>query len=143
MTQPRLTLTRPRESVDTLSDLDPDIRHIRDSAGYPPLWARRPEFATLVHIILEQQVSLASARAAFDHLVAYTNPLTPESLLPISDARMKMIGFSRQKTRYARILAEAIRSGDLECRALNRMDDDRVRDELMKLTGIGRWTSTC
>jgi DNA-3-methyladenine glycosylase II len=140
-TQPRLTLAKLRESVDILADRDPDIRRIRDTVGYPPLWARRPGFSTLVHIILEQQVSLASAKAAFDRLVAYTDPLTPESLLPISGARMKRIGFSRQKTRYARILAEAILSGELDCKSLNRLDDDAVRDELMKLTGIGRWTA--
>ena len=141
MTQPRLTLAKLSESVDILADRDPDIRHIRDPVGCPPLWARRPGFSTLVYLILEQQVSLASAKATFDRLVAYTDPLTPESLLPISDARMKGIGFSRQKTRYVHILAEAIQAGDLDCKSLNRLDDDAVREELMKLTGIGRWTA--
>ena len=141
MTQPRLTLAKLHESVDILADRDPDIRHIRDTAGHPPLWARRPGFATLVHIILEQQVSLASAKAAFDRLIDYTDPLTPGSLLEMTDARMKRIGFSRQKTRYARILAEAIQSRDLNCQSLNRMDDDEVRSELTRLTGIGRWTA--
>lgn len=141
MTQPRLTVAKLRESVDILASLDPDIRQIRDTVGYPPLWARRPGFSTLVHIILEQQVSLASAKAAFDRLVAHTNPLTPESLLPISDAQMKSIGFSHQKTRYVRILAEAIQSGELNCQALNRMDDDKAREELTKLIGIGQWTA--
>ena len=141
MTHPRLTVARLRENVDALADRDPDIRHIRDTAGYPPLWARRPGFSTLVHIILEQQVSLASAKAAFDRLVACTSPLTPESLLSISDTQMTRIGFSRQKTRYARILAEAILSGDLDCKRLNKLDNDEVRAELTKLTGIGRWTA--
>lgn len=137
----RLTRKTLRQFVDLLADRDPDIRHIRDTVGYPPLWARRPGFATLVHIILEQQVSLASAKAAFDRLVAHTDPLTPESLLPISDAQMKRIGFSRQKTRYARILATAIQSGELDCKRLNALDDDAVRAELTKLVGIGRWTA--
>ena len=97
MKQPRLTLAKLRESVDILADRDPDSRHILDTVGYPPLWARRPGFSTLVYIILEQQVSLASAKAAFDRLVAYTNPLTPESLLPISDARMKRIASADRK----------------------------------------------
>ena len=137
----RLTIAKLHGCVDIIADRDPDIRHIQDNAGYPPLWARRPGFATLIHTILEQQVSLASAKAAFDRLVAHTNPLTPESLLPISDRQMKKIGFSRQKTRYTRILAEAILSGELDCKKLNRLDDHAVREELMKLTGIGRWTS--
>lgn len=141
MTQPRLTLAALRESVDILSARDPDIKHIRDTAGYPPLWARRPGFSTLVHIILEQQVSLASAKAAHDKLIAFTGTLTPESLLPISDVRMKAIGFSRQKTRYARILAEAIQTGELDCTRLNHLNDETARAELMKLTGIGLWTA--
>lgn len=139
--QSRLTRARLRECVDILASRDPDIRGIRDLYGYPPLWARRPGFPTLVHIILEQQVSLASAKAAFDRLVDYTGTLTHEALLPISDAQMKRIGFSRQKKRYARILAEAVRDGDLNLKSLNGMDDEAVREELTKLTGIGRWSA--
>jgi DNA-3-methyladenine glycosylase II len=141
VTQPRLTIAQLHRAVDILSKRDPDIRHIRDTVGYPPLWSRQPGFATLVHIILEQQVSLASAKAAFDRLVAHTDPLTPASLLPISDSRMKAIGFSRQKTRYVRILANAVQSGELNFSTLNKLDDAAAREELMKLTGIGRWTS--
>lgn len=137
----RLTISRLHDAVDTLAVSDPDIRHIRDVAGYPPLWSRRPGFATLVHIILEQQVSLASAKAAFDRLVAHTGTLTPEALLPISDTQMKKIGFSRQKTRYVRILAEAILSGDLDCRRLNRLSDEAAHAELTRLVGIGQWTA--
>ena len=93
---------------------DPDLKQIRDTLGVPPLWDRQPGFATLVFIILEQQVSLASARAAFERLVAARSPLTPASFLELDADTLKTIGFSRQKTRYARALAEAIVEDELE-----------------------------
>ena len=91
-----------------LADLtarDPRLARIVADYGPPPLWAREPGFPTLVHIILEQQVSLASAQAAFDRLLAVASPLTPERFLELDDATLKTAGFSRQKTRYGRELA--------------------------------------
>ena len=95
-----------------------------------------------MHIILEQQVSLASARAAFDRLVAATDPLTPEAFLRFSDADLLAIGFSRQKARYGRALATGILEGALDLDALAALDDDDVRLALEAIPGIGRWTST-
>jgi len=120
---------------------DPDLKQIRDTLGVPPLWDRQPGFATLVFIILEQQVSLASARAAFERLVAARSPLTPASFLELDADTLKTIGFSRQKTRYARALAEAIVEDELNMEALSALDDDTVRAELTKLPGIGPWTA--
>ncbi|MBF8285951.1 MAG: HhH-GPD family protein, partial [Anaerolineales bacterium] len=87
------------------------------------MWNRRPGFPTLLHIILEQQVSLASARAAFDRLRAAASPLTPARFLELDDATLKAIGFSRQKTAYGRHLAQSIVNGHFRLAALNRMDD--------------------
>jgi DNA-3-methyladenine glycosylase II len=96
----------------------------------------------LVHIILEQQVSLASARAAFDRLRRAIDPLTPESFLTLTDAELLAIGFSRQKTTYCRYLATALSRGELDLRALSRnRDDGAVKQELIKLKGIGHWTA--
>ncbi len=108
----------------------------------PPLWAREPGFPTLVHLILEQQVSLASAKAAFDRLVVATDPLTPDSLLRLDDAELLAIGFSRQKARYSRALAWAVASGDLDLEALTDADDDEVDRRLTTVPGIGPWTAT-
>ena len=88
-----------------LCDRDPDLAEIMDKLGPPPMWAREPGFPTLIHIILEQQVSLASARAAYDRLLAEASPLTPARFLELDDATLRQIGFSRQKTRYGRELA--------------------------------------
>ena len=118
-----------------------DFARILQAYGTPPLWAREPGFATLVHIILEQQVSLASAKAAFDRLHAAIAPITPESFLTLNDIELKTIGFSRQKTSYARLLAEAILNGQLDLEALHLLPDDEVRETLKTLKGIGNWTA--
>ncbi|HET8785041.1 MAG TPA: hypothetical protein VFM38_05355 [Candidatus Limnocylindrales bacterium] len=110
--------------------------------GPPPLWARPPGFGTLIHIILEQQVSLASARAAYDRLLAATDPLTPESFVRLTDDELLTIGFSRQKARYGRALAAGILEGTLDLRALEALDDEDVQTALEAIPGIGRWTST-
>ena len=128
-------------AVASLASLDSDLAKIAADLGPPPLWARNEGFQTLIHIILEQQVSLSSAKAAFDKLLSAATPLTPERFLQLGDAELKSIGFSRQKTLYGRCLSRAIVEGDLDVTALNSMDDESVRSELMKIKGIGRWTS--
>jgi DNA-3-methyladenine glycosylase II len=110
--------------------------------GPPPLWDRPPGFATLLHIVLEQQVSLASALAAFRRLEVAADPLTPERFIQLSDADLLAIGFSRQKARYGRALAAALIDGSLDLESLTAADDDGVRAALEAIPGIGRWTST-
>ncbi len=140
--QPALTEADLPAAVAALAARDPGLAAIAERYGTPPLWAREPGFATLVHLILEQQVSLASAKAAFDRLIAATNPLTPAALLALDDGELLSIGFSRQKTRYARALAEAVAAGDLDLGALRAADDDEVDRRLTALPGIGPWTAT-
>ena len=89
-------------AVAALAARDADLAGIVARYGPPPLWDRAPGFATLLHIVLEQQVSLASAQAAFDRLRAAADPLTPARFLELSDAELLAIGFSRQKARYGR-----------------------------------------
>ena len=120
---------------------DADFARILQAYGTPPLWAREPGFATLIHIILEQQVSLASAKAAFDKLYNAIAPVTPESFLQLNDFELKVIGFSRQKTLYSRLLAEAILDGQLDLEALYLLPDEDVRENLKQLKGIGDWTA--
>lgn len=110
--------------------------------GPPPLWDRSPGFGTLVHIVLEQQVSLASARAAFERLVVATHPLTPDRFLRLTDADLLGIGFSRQKARYGRAIAIALLDGTLDLDGLAALDDDAAQQALEAIPGIGRWTST-
>src|SRR5215207_8341762 len=100
--------------VEWLATRDPDLAQILARFGPPPMWAREPGFPTLIHIILEQQVSLASARAAFDRLLVAVTPLTPAGFLELDDNSLRTIGFSRQKASYARYLAQSIIEGRLD-----------------------------
>jgi DNA-3-methyladenine glycosylase II len=119
---------------------DAELRDTIDQYGYPPFWHREPNFETLIHIILEQQVSLASARAAMDQLRAKLPKITPAILLSLSDEEMRACYFSRQKMVYARALAQAILDKTLNLKKLNLLDDDSIRSELKKIKGIGDWT---
>lgn len=129
-------------AIADLAARDADLAGIVARHGPPPLWDRAPGFATLLHIVLEQQVSLASAQAAFDRLRAAADPLTPARFLDLSDAELLAIGFSRQKARYGRALATAIADGALALDSLGQLEDDAVHVALQAIPGIGPWTST-
>src|SRR5207253_4681822 len=109
------------QGVRFLTERDKHLAEVVETYGRPPLWVRKPGFPTLVYIIPEQQVSLASAKAAFDRLKAVVKPLTPKGFLNLNDAELLRIGFSRQKTLYTRLLAEslALRQEGV-CKALDR-----------------------
>lgn len=128
-------------AVRALAETDPDIARIVASAGAPQLIKRPASFATLLLLILEQQVSLASARATFARLQALARPLTPAALLALDDAALRAAGLSRQKARYAREIARAVLGGTLNLARLRRLEDDAVRAELVRITGIGPWTA--
>jgi DNA-3-methyladenine glycosylase II len=140
-TAPTLTEEGLRTAVVELAAIDPDLAGIVDRYGPPPLWARPPGFATLVQIVLEQQVSLASAFAAFERLCEAVDPLTPEGFLRLSDAELLAIGFSRQKTRYGRELAVALTSGGFDPDGLAHLPDEEVHRSLVALNGVGPWTA--
>ena len=121
---------------------DRDLARIHAELGTPPTWFREPGFPTLIHIILEQQVSLASARAAFTRLLtAAASPLTPERFLALDDAQLKAIGFSRQKTAYGRNLARSISDGQVKLETFGEMSDAEIKAGLLQVKGIGSWTA--
>jgi DNA-3-methyladenine glycosylase II len=128
-------------AVAELAAGDPDLAAIVGRWGPPPLWDRAPGFSTLVHIILEQQVSLASAQAAFDRLQVAADPLAPDRFLELTDAELLAIGFSRQKARYGRELAAAVIDGSLALDRLPELDNDAVHRALIAVPGIGPWTA--
>jgi DNA-3-methyladenine glycosylase II len=137
----RLTRTVFATGLAELARRDPDLARVLATIGPPPMWARQPGFGTLVHIILEQQVSLASAQAAYDKLLALGQPLTPERFLTYDDATLHAAGFSWQKARYGRLLAQALHDGSLRLDRLARLDDAQVRATLTHIKGIGPWTA--
>ena len=122
---------------------DPDLAAIVDRHGLPEFWAREPGFPTLVLLILEQQVSLASAKAAYDRLDARLGGVAPDRVLESTDEELRADGFSRQKARYVRTLAAAMLDGSLDLDVVAELDDASARHALVALPGIGAWTAEC
>lgn len=128
-------------ATDWLVRQDVSLAKVVDKYGYPPLWAREHGFSSLVHIILEQQVSLESAKAAFNRLQAFISEVSPLHFLSIKDEDLLRIGFSRQKRMYVRGLAEAILNAEFMLETLPHLSDQQVKEELKRLKGIGDWTA--
>jgi DNA-3-methyladenine glycosylase II len=126
---------------DHLAKIDNDFQTIIDAYSYPPLWSRPNTFETLVHIILEQQVSLASALSAMNKLRERITEITPARVLLLTDEEMKACYVSRQKNSYIKYLAEALVSGQLDLAELEQSPDNYVRNKLTSLKGIGHWTA--
>ena len=126
---------------DQLGDLDSDLKAVLDTFGYPPMWFRPNTFETLVHIILEQQVSLASAKAALEKLRSVIGEINPEAFLKLDDEQLRSCYFSRQKTSYVRNLANEIVNNGFDFESLEALSNDQVRQALVSLKGIGNWTA--
>lgn len=125
---------------DQLARKDHDLKGIIREYGYPPMWTRPATFQTLILTILEQQVSLASAYAAFKKLREKIGYVTPAKILALTDEEMRAVYFTRQKMGYARELARAIQSRKLVLKQLEPLSDEEVRAHLIQLKGIGHWT---
>src|ERR1700744_5349891 len=125
---------------DKLASMDDELATIIVTHRYPPMWTIPNSFETLVHIILEQQVSLASALAALNKLKARLKEITPKAFLALTDEELKACYFSRQKTIYTRGLATELFEGRLDLGSLEALTDDAVRARLITLKGIGNWT---
>jgi len=119
----------------------PAFAQIERKYGFPKLWERPATFASLVHIILEQQVSLSSAQATFDKLKKGIQNIQPKRFLKCSDAELLSYGFSRQKTKYCRLLSEAIIAGQLDLDNLATLDFETAKAALCEIKGIGPWTA--
>jgi DNA-3-methyladenine glycosylase II len=128
-----------QEAIDYLSDKNPIFQAIIQEYGLPPIPKRPQGFETLVLLILEQQVSIDSAKATFLKIKAYTT-CSPETLAILPDEEFRTLGVSRQKTAYIKILALAILNNEINIESLATKSAKEVREELIKLKGIGNWT---
>ncbi len=120
---------------------EPVFAAILERAGPPRFRRRRNGFATLLHIILEQQVSIDAAAAMHRRLSGLCRPLAPDAFLALDDATLRACGFSRQKMGYARRLAEKVHSGEFDFARLAAADDEVAQAALVALSGIGRWSA--
>jgi DNA-3-methyladenine glycosylase II len=136
-----LTKKRLTEGSVYLAARDKDLACLLETDGVPPLWARKPCFSTLIRIILEQQVSLASAKAVYRRIVDNLVPFTPDRFLEGGSSYLRSLGVTRQKAAYCINVAEAILGDRLDLRALSGMDDLAAADTLTRIKGIGPWTA--
>jgi DNA-3-methyladenine glycosylase II len=136
-----LTRKTLKQGAVYLAALDNDLARLLDTDGVPPLWERKPGFSTLIRIILEQQVSLASAAAVYGRLAANLVPFTPDRFIGMGSSYLRSLGVTRQKSAYCIHLSEAIRDGNLDLKAVSKMTDQAVVDILTRIKGIGPWTA--
>ena len=137
----RLDEARLLEATRELAAIDPDLAGIAARHGPPPLWGREPGFQTLVRIILEQQVSLASAEAAWARLERAAGGVDPAAIAAAGEVPLRGAGLTRQKSRYLVGLARDVLDGRLDLDAVAAADDDDARAKLTGVVGIGRWTA--
>lgn len=129
------------KDVAHLVSIEPIFKHIKDSYGLPPNWSRPEGFETLVQIILEQQVSLSSAKAHFVKLKSTISEITPENILKLDDVMMRENHISRQKASYLRALSHAVLDKELILEELSNLSEEKVREQLTNIKGIGNWTA--
>ena len=135
----RLTKETLAAAAENLAARDRHLASIYRIHGAPPMWARRPGFPTLLRIVLEQQVSLVSARAMFARLKSNIDPFTPEAFIGSGDAFLRSLGVTRQKAHYCVQVAHAFRNGQLD--KIVRMNDEDAHAELLSIKGVGPWTA--
>lgn len=135
----RLTLADLAKAAQILARRDRHLASIYEMHGVPPMWARRPGFATLLRIVLEQQVSLVSARAMFQRLKSNIDPFAPERVIALGNDYLRSLGVTRQKAGYCVEVARAFADGDLK--SIHHMTDDDAHAALVRIKGVGPWTA--
>ena len=136
-----MTNKRLAEGVVFLTASDPDLQAVVDRHGLPPLWARPNSFDTLIRIILEQQVSLASGRAIHLRIEHALANLTPNTMVEAGAEHLRSLGVTRQKATYCVGVANHVLADTLNFRRLSRASDNEAREELQQIKGVGPWTA--
>jgi len=134
-----LTNETLKAAAELLAASDRHLASIYEIHGTPPMWGRRPGFPTLLRIVLEQQVSLVSARAMFARLEANIEPFTAEGFIKAGEAYLRSLGVTRQKAHYCVAVAHAFADGNLE--KVGRMNDEDAHATLLNIKGVGPWTA--
>lgn len=129
------------QDIAALCTLAPPFGQIIELYGPPPPWSRPPGFVSLVKLILEQQVSIDSARAAYLKLEHGLGSVDPSSIVRLSTEDWRTYHVSRQKARYIKLLACAVEDGTIDLDGLSLLTDDAVYHQLLQLTGVGPWTA--
>jgi DNA-3-methyladenine glycosylase II len=137
----QLTRESMRLALDELAGRDDLLKNLLDCYGTPPLWRRTQSFATLVHIVIEQKISLDSARAVMQRVCKLCPGMQPREFLMIKVLPLREAGLSERKISYCYSIAEALLSRQLNLPLLRKLNDDDVVDALTAIRGIGPWTA--
>jgi DNA-3-methyladenine glycosylase II len=135
----RLTAASLEAAAKALAERDPHLAATYQIHGTPPMWARPPGFATMLRIILEQQVSLTSARAMFERLKSNVEPFSALGFIEAGEAFLRSLGVTRQKAHYCVQAAQAFTNGDLD--QIARLNDEEAHQALLRIKGVGPWTA--
>lgn len=127
--------------LSKILQLEPKFQEIIDTYGNPTITTRTSGFIALSQLILEQQVSIASAKACYDKIENYLNGFTPLLILQASDEELKACGVSRQKISYIKNLARSIEKNKIDLESFHSKTETEVYTELIQLKGIGKWTA--
>ncbi len=131
-----------KPAAEQLADVDAALSDVLERHGPPPLWKRPATFSTLVHVLLEQQVSLVSARATFKRLnVACDGRVTAPRLRNLGTHALRELGFTRQKARYATALAADVEAGRFRVGSLRHLTDDEAVSQITGCLGFGTWSA--
>ena len=138
---PDITLTKESLALaaELLAARDRSLASIHELHGPPPMWGRQPGFRTLLRIVLEQQVSLVSARSMFERLRSNIDPFEPRSFIECGEPYLRSLGMTRQKAHYAIQVAHAFSNGDLK--SIGRLPDEEAQARLTQIKGVGPWTA--
>lgn len=129
-------------SAAVLAESDRHLADVLDRLGPPPLWKRSASFGTFVRIILEQQVSLASAKSTYDKLANNgSGTVTPGQVEDLGQAGLRQLGITRQKSRYLYALARDVNAGEFRIGGLRHRTDDQIRVEITARLGLGQWSA--
>ena len=137
----KLTKADLASAAQHLASRDNNLASILKAYGPPPLWSRKPGFSTLIRIILEQQVSLASAASMYKRLNEHIQPFGPDRVIELGEPHLRSLGLTRQKTAYCLHLAESINGKTLDLSCLSKMSDEDAKAALMQVKGIGSWSA--
>jgi DNA-3-methyladenine glycosylase II len=129
-----------KKALDYLSEKDKILHHIIENFGNPIVQKRAEGFSAFCHIILEQQVSIASAKACYEKIQLLLGTITPETILNVSDLDLRNCGVSRQKNIYLRDLATKVNSRELDFTTFSTKSEAEIRAELIAVKGIGNWS---
>jgi DNA-3-methyladenine glycosylase II len=130
------------EDVHSLTQAAPALKLIVEKYGPPIIYLRPRGFESLVQIILEQQVSLLSAKNAMERIkMGLKLPLSPDHIAAISPETIRQWGITRQKAGYIHGLAVSIVNAELDLEGLKDVSSSEATYELMKIKGIGIWTA--